>query len=232
MTWGMFEPSGDGDFWPYGKYIDWDAKLEHHFNNVMSEAERQVHDNSQASYNLFVSDKFTNEIGVPRKWDPTLTPLAEHEQPSGYQTRRTYKTLGSLIKLDNRQIAVDQPFKDIIEKLEPGVHQFWPFKILMPKGKEYPVPYYGIVIGTFLDAFRPDQSDEGSWDERSGRYTSTNGTKSDVAGLAMSRKAIGAAHLWRERHLTHPDFYLSDDLQAKIKQVGLRVTKHHKMKDV
>lgn len=41
MTWGMFKPSGDGGFWPDGKYIDRDSKLEHRFNNVMNEEERQ-----------------------------------------------------------------------------------------------------------------------------------------------------------------------------------------------
>jgi len=232
MTWGMYEPTGDGDFWPYGEYLDGDAKLEHYFNNVMSQEERQLFNNRLSSYSLFTSDKLTDEIGVPRKWDPTLTPPMEHELPSGYKTRRTYKKLGSLIKLDNRQIAIDAPFKEIIERLEPGVHQFWPFRIVMPKGKEYPVPYYGIRIGTFLEAFRPEQSDEGSYSVHNGFYTAHSDTKAGLAKLAMSREAIGSHHLWRERKLRRPQFYLSDELQAAIQQAGLRVTKHHKMKDV
>ena len=42
--------------------------------------------------------------------------------------------------------------KRAIENLEPGVHQFqfWPIRIVMPKGREYPVPFYGTVIRRFL----------------------------------------------------------------------------------
>jgi hypothetical protein len=60
--------------------------------------------------------------------------------------REARKSLGSLVLLPDRLLAVDATLKEIIEGLEQGVHQFWPLRIIMPKGNELPVPYYGMVI--------------------------------------------------------------------------------------
>ena len=48
----------------------------------------------------------------------------------------------------------------------------------------------------------------------------------------MARDAIGLAHIWRETHLLRPEIFISDILQARLTQAGLRVPKHFKMNDV
>jgi hypothetical protein len=69
------------------------------------------------------------------------------------------KSLGSLIILNDRLLAVDATSQGIIETLEPGEHQFWPIRITLRNGNEYAVPYYGMIIRRFIDSFAPEQSD-------------------------------------------------------------------------
>lgn len=60
------------------------------------------------------------------------------------------------------------------------------------RGEAYPKPYYGLRIGQFLNSFRPDESSEGSYEERNGRYRVFIPTKSYNSGLAMSLEVIGS----------------------------------------
>ena len=56
--------------------------------------------------------------------------------------------------------------------------------------------------------------------------------KKVITGLALSKDAIGGAHLWREKKLTQPDIFLSDTLKARAMDAGLRLPKHFRMKEV
>ena len=66
---------------------------------------------------------------------------------------------------------MDKALKDIIETLEPGVHQFWPIRIQTYKGIDHPTPYFGFVVGSFLDAFSPEHSDAAVTEENGSRTT-------------------------------------------------------------
>jgi hypothetical protein len=139
--------------------------------------------------------------------------------------------LGSFIKLTNGLLAVDEPLRDIIEELEPGVHQFWPMQITMPKDVAFPKPYHALVIHNHLDAFRSEESAPGSWALEGGipgLFTYRN-----IKGMAMSLDAIGSKHLWREKSVQRPDILMSDALKARIDAAGLKIPpQHYKMLDV
>jgi len=73
--------------------------------------------------------KFTKELGTVSGAEyPLFSQIEEHEPPRSFNTVKGYKSLGSLIKLNNRILAVDQALRAIIERLEPGVHQFFPIE--------------------------------------------------------------------------------------------------------
>jgi hypothetical protein len=142
------------------------------------------------------------------------------------------KSLGSLILLYARLLAVDAALKEIIETLEPGVHQFWPLRITLPNGKEFPGPYYGMVIRRFIDSFVPEQSITANPPSPGSESFFTKGpTKKDYGNLTVSKRVVGGAHLWRERRLLMPSVFFSDELQAEITRQGLRV-KHHRLKEI
>ena len=222
MVWGLVRPSGFGDFFPGGDYVGWNEKLKQYYDNEMSEAEKaEMGISERILYSKF-SNKFAKDAG----------PLKLHECPTEFRTVVTYKSLGSFIKLTNRLMAVDEPLKEIIEALEPDVHQFWPIRITMPKDKEYPVPYYGLVIRRFLDSFVPEQSVKEAWREMDGSYFVRMPSRQTYSGLAMSQAAIGNVHLWRERNLLNPEVLFSDALQAEIDRRALRIPKHYRLKVV
>jgi hypothetical protein len=146
--------------------------------------------------------------------------------------KETRKSLGSLLLMTGRLLAVDATLKEIIEGLEPGVHQFWPLRITMPKGKETPVPYYGMVIRRFIDSFVPEQSIFHQVMKGEDFFYANGPTKKDYGNLTVSKRVVAGAHLWRERRLLMPNVFLSDDLQAEITRRGLRIPRHHQLKVV
>jgi hypothetical protein len=241
MVWGLSMPSSFGDFFPNGDYVGWDEELTRYFNEEMPAEEQALFGESGTgsivktrSYIHFVAEKFKNEYGSNKLGGlPPITPIEAHETPKRFETVKTYTSLGSLVKLTNRILAVDETLKDIIERLEPGVHHFFPLQITIPKKQAYPKRYYVMAVGQYLDSFSPEKSNEGSWRDRTiGYYTAFDETKKYLAGLAFSKSVFGKAHLWRERHLISPEIIFSDELQAEIAKAGLRLPKHYQMKAV
>jgi hypothetical protein len=222
MVWGLVDPNGFGDFFPHGDYVGWEVGLKRYFDDEMSAEQRATFDNWDVRYSEMVSRKFTRDLG----------PLEPHERPSEFALTETRKTLGSLIKLTDRLLAVDATLKEIIETLEPGVHQFWPLRITLPKGKEYPVSYYGLVIRRFIDGFVPEQSAFQKVSEQSDSFFVKLPTKKGYGDLTVSKNAAAGNHLWRERRLLDPNIFFSDELQAKIARRGLRVPKHHQLRAI
>jgi hypothetical protein len=179
-----------------------------------------------------VGRKFRKELGSTRADMVPLELPLPHEWPGEYRTAKTHDKLGSLIEIDGL-LAVDDRLKALIEEIEPGVYEFRPIRITMPRGKDYPIPYHVLLIGQFRDSFRSDLSEDGSWTTgfRPNQYSAYD-TKKDFSGAAMSSEAIGGASLWRERNLDRPKICLSDELQGVIAKAGLRMMKHYKMKSV
>lgn len=196
-----------------------------------------------AGYAVFATKKFGQEIGTISGGPPPLTPIEPHEIPQAFRTKSSYSNLASLISLRGF-LAVDQQLKEIIERLEPGVHQFFPIQITMPRERAYPKPYFLLVIGQFLEGFRPEQSPPEVLDKN---YRLTCWRRTDWSDklvfdirfnstccphLAFSRSAIGGAHLWRERRALMNNILISDALQAEIAAAKLRIWKHWRVKEV
>jgi hypothetical protein len=223
MAWGWIEPNSFGDFFPNGEYVGWEEQIKRYFDEEMSAEQRAAHNNWDVSYRGDVCRKF-NEEGRGS--------LEPHELPPEFRMRETRKSLGSLLLLTNRFLAVDATLHEIIERLEPGVHRFWPMRITMPKDKEYPIPYYGMVIGRFIDSFVLEHSAVRQTMKGEPFFYANGPTRKDVGNLTVSNSVIGGAHLWRERRLKTPDVFLSDELQAEIARRGLRIGKHHPLKTI
>jgi hypothetical protein len=225
MTWGMLLPGNFGQFWPSSEAVDAAEKVKHHAMNVMTDEERLELAHSGTSLLAHASMKFRRDMGR----------IEEFEQTSVFRTRKTYSKLGSFIQLNNGLLAVDEPLRDIIEELEPGVHQFWPMQITMPKDVAFPKSYHALVIHNHLDAFRREESEPGAWATTGVEHISTHGLpeKKSISGMAMSLDAIGSKHLWREKFVHGPDIFMSEALKARIDAAGLKIPpKHYKMLDV
>ncbi len=223
MTWGLLEPTGFGEFFLEGDYTGWDERLRDYYERDMPAEEKAGMGMEERVLFSKFSSKFVQDRGV----------LQPHECPVEFASEQSRTTLGSLLKLSDRLLAVDEQLKDVIEGLEPGVHQFWPIRITMPGDKEYPTQYHGLRIGRFLDGFISAKSDPGSWREKTaGRYTVNIPKKKFFNGLAVSVEASGFAHLWRDTRLFKPQVFFSDTMEAEISRLGLRLPKYYRMKEV
>ncbi len=234
MVWGMALPSGLGDFFPDGSYVGWREYLNAYFLEKMaSEQKARFSDGSASTYRRYVSEKFINEPGSKRSPDvPAFGPIEGHEAPKRFETEKSYSSLGSLVMLNDRILAVDASLKDIIERYEAGKHHFFPIEIVMPKKVIYPNSYFVMAIGQYLDSFSPQQSDPASWNQQSLGYCSFVESKKSMSGLALSSNKFGGAHLWRERRMSNPLICFSDYLMSEIENLGQRLPKHYQMRAV
>jgi hypothetical protein len=233
MVWALIQPSGFGDFFPDGSYVDREDRMTEYFSQMPPDFQAKFK-SSIASYRNYASSKFTYEIGTKIGEKPPITPLEAHEKPAWLETEKNYSSLGSFLITENRLLVVDENLKVIIERLEPSVHVFWPIQITMPKGAVYPKQFYGMVIGQFLDSFVPEKSADGILEKENNyeSYFISMETKQNLAGVAMSKSVFGTHHLWRERRLRRPGICFSDALQSEIAKAGLRMPKHFQMKEV
>lgn len=92
---------------------------------------------------------------------------------------------------------------------------------------------FGLLVRNHLDAFRPDQSRPGIFDDgSSGMYCATSESRSVAAGLALSLETRPPVHLWRDRSLRKPGIFMSSALISRIAADGLLIPMHFKMKVV
>ncbi|MDZ4086060.1 MAG: hypothetical protein U1E69_04580 [Tabrizicola sp.] len=230
MVWGVVVPSSFGDFRPEGNFVGWEERLDAYYHKELADGPLKAHMPRASFYRSGVLRKFLYELGDLMPDGLRVERPLPHEWPEEYRTAKTHDKLGSLIEIDGF-LAVDERLKALIEAIEPGVHDFRPIRITMPRGKDYPVPYHVLLIGQFRDSFRPELSTDGAWYGKPGDYT-VHDEKKAFAGSAMSSEATVGLHLWRERNLDRPEFCLSDGLQDVIAKAGLRMMKHYKMKSV
>jgi len=222
MVWGMHQPIRFGEFWPDVECVGRREVLEEWYSN-MSDAEKAERGMKQRLLLTKISAKFTRDLG----------PLSDPECPKEFKAVKVYKSLGALIQLNNRMLAVERSFKDLLEELEPGTHQFWPVKITLPRDKVLPGEYFGLRIGQFLDSFDPDRTTPGCVHYQNSEYfRGILPNKKAVTGIAVSKDKVGGAHLWRERKLSQPDIFLSDDLHQHAIERGLRLPNHYEMREV
>lgn len=248
MVWGMSFPSSFGDYWPRGKNEGegteraadgWEHRLREHFVNSTPEEQARLYPlggvsaaSAAWSYPFYAMMKFQKEPGSKYTPDePPLIPIEPHEPLQFFQMERGSKNLGSMIALNAGVFAVDETVKDIIERLEPGVHQFFPVEIRMPRGKIYPVQYFVLVIGQYLDSFDPESSDECSWERTELGNVRYDDSKAGITGLAFKKSVFGNAHLWRERRINGALTSFSDQLIAEIQKRELRIPKHFQMSE-
>lgn len=243
MVWGIEQPKSLGEFFPDGNLEGgrWPGRMMGHFHRQPADVQKALFDvpmdplDAMQAYEGFVVDKFRCEAGSrtsPRPEHPPLTPILDHELPSSFDTEKTYNSLGSLIGLGDRITAVDAEFKGLVERLEPGTHEFYPIEIRMPKGQVFPKPLHILVVGQHFDSFVPEKSIGEPYSEipnSGGKLEVKSGPNSRVPDLAFAQSIFGSAHLWRERRFGEWLTCLSDVLVAEIRKAGLRTPKLHKM---
>lgn len=231
MVWGLQLAGDFGPFFPYGEYFGYDEQLEAVFN-AMTPEERAFYNNLFSDYRFHVYQCLKHEIGTVHGEGHRFRAIADNEWPPEFRTKKQYSKIGALFHGVGGVLMVSGAFKEIVERLEPNVHKFWPVRLTYVYGDAYPGEYFTMVIGSFLSSFDAEHSTPGTWRTVGRDYHPKFFNKDMMAGLAMRRSDIGAHHLWRERALYSPDIFLSDELQRAFRKAGLALPKHFQMKEV
>lgn len=115
--------------------------------------------------------------------------------PETFYLRKVPKKFSPIISLQ-RQFAVQQIVVDLIEELEPGIHQFVPIKIALDQnGGPLPIQYFIVNICNLLKSVILDETSlkieniDGSdyWSQRTGSIP-----------YLFNRDVISGKHLWRD----------------------------------
>lgn len=115
---------------------------------------------------------------------------------------------------------VSQRFKDLVESLEPGIHNFLATELIFSKGAPAKEPYYFLQHGRDLDSIALDRSDHTEIDRYDGSKTFLLNIKNH--SLVMDKSKTKGCHLWKEKKAKYQRFFLSDQLLQKIKELGYR----------
>ncbi|NIZ60953.1 hypothetical protein DL239_08195 [Sedimentitalea sp. CY04] len=224
MVYGFDTPSTYGKFFPEAEMPDYWEHLEQRFNDMSADGAT-----AHEFFSQFKSD-FTRDCLHG------LQAIDEDLLPKGFVLAKPYKALGDVVLL-GLGVAVTARFRELIEKLEPGRHQFRPIKIIQRSGETYSSEYFTLRVLTALDAWDRERSDPGSW-KKSVRIAKMRAPLGDHAhGIALSRSVIGDHHIWRgfvsqETGISGFDYYVSDSLKAAIDQAGLKTPPMYQLKEV
>ncbi len=129
--------------------------------------------------------------------------------------------LPELLGWDNGLNIVYPPMKDLIEKLEPGVHEFIPLEVRSRDGSASFGTYYLVLITQMVDALVYDETDFG------GVYGLEAARKNRFSISSFSRPvlrtdAARGYHLWRGADGLVAHYFCSDEIGRFIKDNNLR----------
>jgi hypothetical protein len=120
-------------------------------------------------------------------------------------------------------LLVCESFKDLLEELEPNVHQFWPIKILI-NGDVVAIRYWFVACNRIATLSQthcyPPVHPWGSWDP------SPLGERENDR-LVFSTEAIGSHHAWVDKF--HCDRLFSNTFGDRLKQLNLTGLKMRKL---
>ena len=109
-------------------------------------------------------------------------------------------------------LVVPQAFKDLIEELEPGIHQFFPLELY--RGKKKVADRYLFIFGQRLDTLHDTACDP----PRYADGTLPLGGPTPIK-IVFDKKKIGNAHAWVDKFAGGRNF--SEALAQRIQALGL-----------
>ena len=114
---------------------------------------------------------------------------------------------------------VDSKVKEAIEALEPGVHQFFPIRLLWKNG-ELAEERWALNICQRIDSVDKEKSDIKIKKTKEGviSYMLPYGNKRKVVMIGQN---IQSKHLWLDKYYTGNTAFLSDELMAAFKAAGV-----------
>lgn len=150
------------------------------------------------------------------RYNPASGPLPT----SGY-TEKPRKRIPDYIDRWGLQF-VSENFRQVVEELEPGLHEFFPFQLRNGKrGDPAPQQYYVMNIMTQCDCLDYEQGGVSvdRWEDGAIAFFSPE--KISHEGMVLKSDVIAGKHLWRAKYLGG-SFFISEDFMGLYRKRKLQ----------
>ncbi|WP_208347475.1 imm11 family protein [Pseudaestuariivita rosea] len=155
--------------------------------------------------------------------------LQPEEVPSLYKLRKNPTSLPSYFRVQNGLQIVQKPFRDLIQKMDSRLHQFFPIEIRHRNGTPHDTPCYAINVTETRDSIVDDQSSVEKF------VTNPNNTDKRIIeykkDITVDPSKLSDIHLWREARYPG-SLLMSDQLRDALKETGLRMPRCFKAKNI
>lgn len=124
-----------------------------------------------------------------------------------------------LLDYENAFIStVSDRFRDLIEEIEPGIHQFVPVKFIAKDDSDLAMRWFWQICNR-IDGINREYT---NWTLSNGRVWKP--TAGQVHKLVIDLEAIGAAKFWHDKHVSGATF-VSDDAKKRIEDASITGTR-------
>ena len=149
---------------------------------------------------------------------PNGAMLDPAELPRSASQVSPHKTVPDVINMAGCW-CVSQPFRDLVEEREPGVHAFYPLPLFRKDGSAVEQHYHLFDVRQQIDAVDLDRSEVAWTEATAGRRLMSVG---DYSKLALDSQAIAGKHVWRGHQQLSNIVFCSDDIMAAIERAKLK----------
>lgn len=140
--------------------------------------------------------------------------------PRALKIVSAHKTLPDFFLLSGKH-AISDRTKEVLEKLEPGVHQYIPVILQKKSGEKFDGEFFVLHPRSAVDAIVPEQSDVFFHTTPAGRKTLR--FKKVRPKLTVQKDKIQGRHFWTGEESFNRNFFASDtffDEAQKVKLTG------------
>ncbi|MEM9287828.1 MAG: DUF1629 domain-containing protein [Pseudomonadota bacterium] len=142
-----------------------------------------------------------------------------------------HKVLPDFLESGALHVAVSQTFKDILESLEPGLHQFQPVEVITRSGAVSEMQFYYFRNLQCLDGCVDYEQSILSEDSIPGRRFSSRLASFMDDELVMKKDVINGRHFWMDKQRSSLWFF-SEDLQAEVERQKLKKLRYIHIREV
>lgn len=117
------------------------------------------------------------------------------------------------------QWIVSQRFKDTVEGLEPGIHNWLPTELVVNNTEVQKEQYYFLQHGVERDSIILERTTHSFVEKyRGGRVLVIQ--KGRNCRIVIDKHKTQRCHLWKEKKTTYRDIYFSDELMQQVSRLG------------
>ena len=169
-----------------------------------------------------LSGALREAVPLETQFIPTKKELAPEDKSVSLRT--FFNSLPCFVAGGGMNYMACEAFREMVEDLEPGVHQFFPIDIYGTDGKIYARRYYFQILNrvAFLDKEKSEFKMVGSGLEL-GHY--------GYGPLYFDFDAVKSLHLWRDKYFGGSVVFFSDELAQRMLDSNLRGIQIIKTKD-